>query len=60
MGLTLLKSWPEKRQTTKSQDGAVPAALPPLGPSWQRAVKGHRKGKGDFGVERVGASLAGQ
>lgn len=56
MGLILLKSWLDKRQTTKSQDGAVP----PLGLSWQRTVKGSRKGQGDYGEEKVRASLAGQ
>lgn len=57
LGLILLKSWLDKRQGTKSQDGAVPAARPPLGLSWQGAVKGRRKGKGDYREERV---LAGQ
>lgn len=57
MGLILLKSWLDKIQGTKSQDGAVPAARPPLGLSWQTAVKGSRKGKGDSREESQGFPL---
>lgn len=52
MGLILLKSWLDKTGDQES--------LPPLGLSWQRTVKGSRKGKGAYGEERVRASLAGQ